>query len=80
MAAPIAKERKAEIIHKIKEEGLAVSKASELYKVSTKAIYGWLSSNVGDASALELNRLRKENEQLYNIIGRITAELKTSKK
>ena len=80
MATPIAKERKAEIIQKIKEEGLAVSQASELYKVSTKAIYGWLSNNVSNASTLEVNRLRKEIAQLYTIIGKITAELKTAKK
>lgn len=80
MAAPIKKEIKDEILDKIKNQGLSVVDASEQYKVHVKTIYGWLKNGIGDAHSLELNRLRKENAQLYRIIGEITAELKTQKK
>jgi transposase len=80
MAAPIKKEIKEEILDKIKNQGLSVGDASERYKVHIKTIYGWLKNGIGDVHALELNRLRKENTQLYRIIGEITAELKTQKK
>lgn len=80
MAAPIKKEIKEEILDKIRNQGLSVVAASEQYKVNVKTIYGWLQNGIGDANTLELARLRKENAQLYRILGEVTAELKTQKK
>jgi transposase len=80
MAAPVKKDVKDEILDKIKNQGLDVASASEQYKVHYKTIYGWLKNGIVDANTLEVNRLRKENKQLYLIIGEITAELKTQKK
>ena len=50
--------------------------------VSSKTIYNWLRTGVVDGNknlVLELNRLRKENEQLYKLLGRATAELNRPK-
>lgn len=80
MAAPVKKEVKEEILDKVRNQGMSVPDASTKYGVSTKAIYNWIRNGIGDASTLELNRLRKENKQLYLIIGELTAELKTQKK
>lgn len=80
MGQPISASRRSEIITKIRDQGLSVTDASLSYQVSTKTIYRWLKENVTDATTLEVNRLRRENEQLYNIIGKITAELKRSKR
>lgn len=80
MAAPIKKEVKEEILDKIRNQGLSVADANEKYGVHYKTIYGWLKNGIGDANTLELNRLRKENKQLYLIIGELTAEIKTQKK
>jgi len=74
---------KAEIIRRIRDEGLKVSDASVEYGISTKTLYLWLRSCVvnGNTSlVLEVNRLRKENEQLYALLGRATAELKRPKR
>ena len=74
---------KAEIVAKIRDEGLSVSAASAQYKVSAKSIYTWLREGVVDGNRnliLELNRLRKENEQLYRLLGRATAEMQKAKK
>jgi hypothetical protein len=52
------------------------------YNVSSKSIYTWLREGVVDGNRsliLELNRLRKENEQLYRLLGRATAEMQRSK-
>lgn len=73
---------KAEIVSKIRNEGLSVSEASATYSVSAKNIYRWLQEGVVDGNrnlVLELNRLRKENEQLYKLLGRATAEMQKSK-
>ena len=74
---------RAEIVSKIRDEGLGVSAASAQYSVSAKSIYTWLREGVVDGNRnliLELNRLRKENEQLYKLLGRATAEMHRSKK
>ena len=74
---------KAEIITKIKNEGMTVSEASRQYSVGNKAIYHWLKNGVVNTNTsliLENNRLKKEIEQLYNLLGRATVELKRPKR
>lgn len=73
---------RAEIVSKIRDEGLSVSAASAQYNISSKSIYTWLRDGVVDGNRnliLELNRLRKENEQLYKLLGRATAEMNRPK-
>jgi transposase-like protein len=73
---------KAKILTKIRDEGMSVTDASNTYGVHPKTIYGWLQSHVVDGNrnlVLELNKLRKENEQLYKLLGRATAEMQKSK-
>lgn len=68
---------RAEIVNKIRNEGLSVSAASAQYNVSAKSIYTWLREGVVDSNRnliLENNKLKKELEQAYRIIGRFTAE------
>lgn len=74
---------KTEIISKIKDEGMSVSEASIKYGVGNKAIYRWLRDGVVNTNTsliLENNRLKKEIEQLYNLLGRATVELKRPKR
>ncbi len=80
---PTDPKTKQEIITKIRNEGMSVSDAITAYGVSTKSIYYWLREGVVDSNrnlVLELNKLRKENEQLYKLLGRATAEMHRSKK
>ena len=77
----IKNEIKAEIINKIKHEGLSVADAGEHYGMSDKTIYGWLGARASNTvSVLEYNRLKKENEQLKHLIGDITLKLSTEQK
>ncbi len=79
---PTTPQTKAIIIKKIRHEGMSVSDAAKTYHASPKSIYSWLRGGVVDGdrnSVLELNRLKKENEQLYKLLGRATAEIQNSK-
>lgn len=76
----IAKEVKEEILSKVKA-GEAVSELAQKYGVSTKTIYGWLRGGVTkQVSWMEHVRLKKENQQLKEIIGVLTFELEKTKK
>lgn len=73
---------RAEIVNKIRNEGLSVSAASAQYDISSKTIYTWLRQGVVDGNRnliLENNKLRKELEIAYRILGRLTAETKHPK-
>ena len=73
---------KVEILDKIRHHGVAVSTVAVATGVSTKTIYRWLRDGIVDKDRnliLENNRLRKENEQLYKMLGKATAELNRSK-
>jgi len=73
---------KAEIMAKIRDDGMSVTDASATYGFSSKTLYTWLRGGVVDSNrnlTLELNRLKKENDQLYKLLGRATAEMQRSK-
>jgi transposase len=81
MAQHIDAARKEEVLVAIKN-GMKVTEASEKYSVSTKAIYAWLkfqTDNTG-TSSLELARLRRENQELKEIIGWFTLKEKRGEK
>lgn len=81
MFQPIAKEIKEEILHKIKVEGFTVNDAAKKYGISTKTIYGWLfRQNEKAPSVLEVSRLKRENQQLKEIIGMLTMEIEKQKR
>lgn len=81
MAQYISNETKQQIIKEIRDDGKRVVDVASEHQISTKAIYTWLRSGIGgDSSALEIARLKRENEQLYGILGKVTAELKRPKK
>jgi len=73
---------KAEVLKKVRDEGLRVSEVSALYGIGSKAIYRWLREGVVDGNRnleLENIRLKKELEIAYRILGRLTAETQKSK-
>jgi transposase len=79
---PTAPELRAEIVGKIRDEGMSVAVASATYSISSKSIYTWLREGVVDGNRnliLENNRLKKELEIAYRILGRLTAETKRPK-
>ena len=75
---------KEKIITQIRDEGMSVTDAYRQSGYATKTIYGWIRNGVEATGAstnfiLENNRLKKELEQAYALLGRATAEMKRSK-
>lgn len=80
MKSGVAPEVKQEILDKVKK-GEKVPVLGKTYGISEQTIYYWLRAKaVGTVSLLEHNKLKKENQQLKEIIGIITLELDKSKK
>ncbi len=82
MAKSIPKELKDEILTKIKLEGLRGAEAARRYGINVNNSYRWLADGVGGASShvLELNRLRRENQQLKQLIGQLLLDHERGKK
>lgn len=76
------KELKEEIINKIKTEGITAIETAERYGIDVNNIYRWVSSGVGRGrdSVFEINRLKRENKSLKELIGQLMFERERGKK
>lgn len=73
---------KAQILKRLKEDGVPVAQLAEEHGVSTKTIYGWLSRGATNKqpSLLAYAKLQKENQRLKELVGLLSLELQTEKK
>lgn len=73
---------KAQILKRLKEEGVPVAKLAEEHGISTKTIYNWLSRGAtnNQPSLLAYAKLKKENQQLKELVGNLTLFLDKEKK
>lgn len=77
----VAPEVKAEILRRIKEEGIPVSQAAQEHGVTTTTIYTWLGSGTKSApSWSEFSRLKREKDDLLRLLGDLTVQLSTAQK
>jgi transposase-like protein len=81
-ASPALKDK---VIKQIRDQGFSVTDASVQSGYSTKAIYRWLREGVeatgtGTNLILENNRLKRELEQAYALLGRAQAIMNRSKR
>jgi transposase-like protein len=81
MHKPIDPTIKVTILEEVKN-GVSVKEAAVKYGVTNKAIYNWLraqSDNTG-TSNLEIAKLRRENQELKEIIGMFALDKKRAEK
>lgn len=81
MHPPTKKETKASILEAVKN-GTKVSEVALQHSVSDKTIYTWLRAQADNTgtSNLEIAKLRRENQELKEIIGLFTLEKKRAEK
>jgi len=82
MFKPIAKEIRDQILSRIKNDGIPVTKAAKDAGVNSKTVYGWLAKETEktNCNITTFNRLKRENQGLYQIIGKLTTQLNKMKK
>lgn len=81
MSEAIRKEIKDEILFKIKNEGMRVPDAAGKYGLCSRTIYGWLSSaGITNPSSQIVAQQKREIDNLYTIIGKLTTKLNRLKK
>jgi len=82
MYKPVPKEIRDQILSRIKNDGVTVPKAAADAGVSSVTVYGWLSkeSKRTNCDQIELAKLRRECQGLYELVGQLTAEIHKSKR
>jgi transposase-like protein len=80
-AYKISPEVKADIIRRIKDEGIAVAQAAKDHGVHESTIYNWLGGGVKSAPTWsEFSRMKKERDDLLRLVGELTVRLSTAQK
>ncbi len=75
MAEAIKKEIRDQIIERIKTSGVPAAQVAREHGINPKTVYGWLEKSVSNGpSIMEVNKLRRENQALYQLIGMLTAD------
>ncbi len=71
---------KKQIIERIRN-GASTQEIAKEHGISKNTIYGWLAKSASaPPSVLELGKLKRENQALLEIIGKLTVELSAEKK
>lgn len=81
MGKHIDKAVKEQLLLDIKN-GMKVSEAGTKYSVTPTTIYGWMKAQADNTgtSSLEIAKLRKENQELKELVGHFALEKKRVEK
>ena len=77
----IAPDVKADILRRIKEEGIPVAQAAKDSGLHESTIYNWLGATVKSTpSWSDLARVHKQNKELLALVGELTLRLTNAQK
>lgn len=77
----VPKDVKADIIRRVKEEGIPVAQAAKEHGIHETTIYGWLGQGATSAPSWgEMAKLQKQNKELLELVGEITVKLSQAQK
>ena len=72
---------KKQILERLRNDGMPVAQLAEEHGISSRTIYGWLSKGASAAPTwLVLNKLKRENQALRELIGVLTYEKSMAQK
>lgn len=77
----ISSEIKEQILHRIRTEGVSAAQAAKEHGISNATVYAWLRRSTAlPSNILQLNKLRRENEELKRLLGQAMLMNERSKK
>lgn len=77
----IPAELKDQILHRIKTEGISAAQAAKEHAIPVPTVYSWLSRNAEiPSNILQINKLKRENEDLKRLLGQAMLMNERSKK
>ncbi len=77
----ISADVKRQIMDRVKEGGKSISEIAQEHGISNRTIYGWLSKGATAApSWIEVNKLKRENTALKELIGKLTYDMTVAQK
>jgi len=73
-----------QVIYRIKNEGISASQAAKDAGIPDNTVYGWIRKGIEgknvDANILEVNKLKRENKELLELVGKLTMNIERTKK
>lgn len=77
----IPAEVKADILRRVKDEGIPVAQAAKDHGIHDSTIYNWLGVGAAGApSWSDLAKLQKQNKELFELVGELTLRLSAAQK
>jgi transposase-like protein len=77
----IPQEVKADILKRVKEEGVSIAQAAKDHGIHETTIYNWLGKGASGApSWSEFTRLQKQIRELLELVGELTLKLSVAQK
>jgi transposase-like protein len=77
----IPSDLKADILRRVKEEGISVSQAAKDHGIHESTIYSWLTKGAsGSPSFAEFSRIARQNKELLELVGELTLRMSQTQK
>jgi len=78
----IAKEIKDQVLSRVKNDGITAAQAARDAGISADTVYGWIAKGASGQNdeVLENIRLKRELTGVYELLGKLTAQLAIFKK
>jgi transposase-like protein len=77
----LSPEVKADILRRIKEEGISVPQAATDHGIPETTIYTWLTRGAsGSPTYAEFAKLQRQNKELLELVGELTLKLSVAQK
>ena len=77
----IAPEVKEQVINRIKNDGVSVVEAAKEHGIAEGTIYAWIAKKTDEQVSLsDYLKLKRENQQLFQLLGEITLKLSETQK
>lgn len=77
----IAADVRADIIKRVKDDGVSVAEAAKQHGIHESTVYNWLGTGAAGAPSWpEFAKLKRERDELLRLVGELTVRLSSAQK